>query len=457
MNSSKTRQLAWTFIHHFTTATTHMTRCKLPMSYEKLEYVNSKVENRSYALPKSVYIHIPFCIRKCFYCDFAVIAGDSSHWYDNYISYIVREIESTLSYFKRKYQKLPDLETVYFGGGTPSLLPTIYIQQILLSLQKYINFASDVELTVEMDPGTFDLSKAREFFALGVNRVSVGVQSFDDTLLQLCGRSHNSKEIYYAWDTLRTAGFTNLSLDLMSGLPNQSLEVFKDSIEKAISLDPEHLSCYDLILEGSTPFGKKYQSGVYPLPSEDEAAAMYIFASCRLRERGFEHYEVSNYGKPKYLSKHNQVYWKNQSYYGFGISATSYTEMKRFSRPRKLLSYFDWVKRLEMQNGEVECPEESLQEQAVDTLILGLRMKQGISIDEFEKQYGQQVSWQVMEAAQPWIESGHILGKYNCNGQLQRIALQDPNGFLLQNSILISLLEKSLWNKSSSKYHKAQS
>ncbi|GJD08351.1 Oxygen-independent coproporphyrinogen-III oxidase-like protein sll1917 [Galdieria sulphuraria] len=185
---------------------------------------------------------------------------------------------------------------------------------------------------------------------------------------------------------------------------------------------------------------------------------MYIFASCRLREQGYEHYEVSNYGKPNYLSRHNQVYWRNQSYYGFGMSATSYTELKRFSRPRKLLSYFDWVKQLEMiQNGEVECREESLQDQAVDTLILGLRMKQGISMDEFEKQYGQQLSWQIKEAAQPWIESGHVVSTYDCNGQLQNLALQDPEGFLLQNSILISLLEKSLWNKSSSKYHKTPS
>lgn len=228
----------------------------------------------------------------------------------------------------------------------------------------------------------------------------------------------------------------------------------KDSIERAISLDPEHLSCYDLILEERTPFGKMYQSGISPLPSEDETADMYIFASNRLRERGYEHYEISNYGKPGYFSRHNQVYWKNQSYYGFGMSATSYTEMKRFSRPRKLIPYFEWIKQLEARNGELECPEESLQDQAVNALILGLRMKQGISIDEFEKLFGKQVTQQIVDAAQPWIISGHILGSYNFSGQLERLALQDPEGFLLQNTILISLLEKSLWNTKSSKHLK---
>jgi len=414
----------------------------------------SLLENTTdWTLPKSAYIHIPFCVRKCLYCDFAVVAGTTNlNLYDTYIEHLLKEIETTLSYFKRKYQKLPALETLYIGGGTPSVLSYIHLQRIVDKLQQYVDFAPTSEFTVEMDPATFDLSKARQFRNLGVNRVSIGVQSFDDNLLKLCGRSHNSKQAYMAWDILRTAGFTNLSLDLMSGLPYQSEEIFRDSIEKAISLDPEHLSCYDLIIEQSTPFGKKYQSGIFPLPSEDEAACMYILASSRLREQGYEHYEISNYGKPAYLSKHNQTYWKNQSYYGFGMSATSYTEMKRFTRPRKLVPYFEWVKQLEKRKGELECPQESLREQAVDTLILGLRMKQGISLNTFTKLYGQSISQLVIDASQPWITSGHMLEIYNCNGQLEGLALKDPEGFLLQNSILISLLEKSLWTTNSSTY-----
>jgi oxygen-independent coproporphyrinogen-3 oxidase len=189
----------------------------------------SLLENTTdWTLPKSAYIHIPFCVRKCLYCDFAVVAGTTNlNLYDTYIEHLLKEIEITLGYFKRKYQKLPALETLYIGGGTPSVLSYIHLQRIVDKLQQYVDFAPTSEFTVEMDPATFDLSKARQFRNLGVNRVSIGVQSFDDNLLKLCGRSHNSKQAYMAWDILRTAGFTNLSLDLMSGLPYQSEEIFR--------------------------------------------------------------------------------------------------------------------------------------------------------------------------------------------------------------------------------------
>eukprot|EP00871_Galdieria_phlegrea_P005289 jgi/Galph1/5761/GphlegSOOS_G4361.1 len=413
----------------------------------KAETSTAHINSYSVGLPRAAYIHIPFCVRKCFYCDFAVIAGvpPIHNLYEQYVGMLIREINCTLSYLMQRYGKLPTLETLYFGGGTPSLLPPSLLKNILDTLYKYVPLSKNCEITMEMDPNTFTKTKAELFKSLGINRVSIGVQSFNDELLGICGRSHSSKDIYEAWNVLKQVGFSNVSLDLMSGLPQQNFARFQESIEKAILLNPSHISCYDLVLERKTPFGKKYSYGKAPLPSEDEAADMYAFASSRLREVGYEHYEISNYAKPGYDSQHNQCYWRNEAYYGFGLGATSYIEKKRVSRPPNLKHYINWVNDLERQKGEISQRIVTIEEQAVDTLMLGLRTRQGISLTEFEENFGEERTTQLVYAANRWMQSGYIFMSHKRDGKVEHLSLSDPDGFLLLNTILVALLEETFW------------
>jgi putative oxygen-independent coproporphyrinogen III oxidase len=378
-------------------------------------------------MPTSIYLHIPFCRRRCYYCDFPIsVVGDDnwdngiSNWLVDYLQAISQEIALT-----PKTQQ--PIQTIFFGGGTPSLLPVAALEQILEQLARHFIIARDAEISMEVDPGTFDRAKLTGYLHAGVNRFSLGVQSFDDDLLTRCGRFHNTKDIYSAIELIKSLGVTNFSLDLISGLPEQTLDLYRDSLLKAIAIAPAHLSCYDLVLEPVTAFGKQYQPGIKPLPDDETTAAMYRLTQQLLTDEGYQHYEISNYAKLGYQCRHNRVYWQNLPYYALGMGAASYFDGKRFTRPRTRREYYAWLEA----GAIIDVPETSSKDWLLETLMLGLRLAEGVELDLFDLS----TRSQIINCLQPYLDRGWI-EMDNTN-----LSLSDPEGFLFSNTILSALFE----------------
>lgn len=386
----------------------------------------------------SAYIHIPFCRRRCFYCDFPItVLGDNagkkySLWQREYVNFLCQEIEATT-----KVNSAP-LETIFFGGGTPSLLAVEGLETILTTLENTFSFASNIEISMEIDPATFSIEQLKSYQKLGVNRISLGVQSFDDFLLQECGRSHFKKDIYKSVEYINQVGIENWSLDLISGLPHQTINQWQDSLLRAIALQPKHISCYDLVLESSTVFGKKYQAGDKPLPEDETTAQMYRLASAILTENGYNHYEISNYAQSGYECQHNLVYWHNEPYYGFGMGAASYVDKKRFSRPRTRKEYFEFVEQLIINKGEIDWEITDSTEELLDTLMLGLRLQKGVNLVSLKKRFGQETITQIIDTLNPYIKRQWAI----LSSDKTTLRLSDPEGFLYSNSILTPLFMK---------------
>jgi putative oxygen-independent coproporphyrinogen III oxidase len=412
----------------------------------------------AFGVPTAAYIHIPFCRRRCYYCDFAVsVVGDkpptaaitgTENWQAiaSYVDVLCQEILATPALGR-------SLQTIFFGGGTPSLLTVSQLEQILQTLDRQFEIAADAEISIEIDPGTFDLAKLQGYQAAGVNRVSMGVQAFQAELLAACGRTHTPTDIDIAVETIRQAQIANFSLDLISGLPHQTLAHWQDSLERAIALSPAHLSVYDLTVEPETAFGRWYQPGVSPLPSDDLTAAMYRLSQKVLTQVGYEHYEISNYAQPGYQCRHNRVYWENQPYYAFGMGAASYVQGQRFTRPRKRSEYFPWVEKLIAANGKIDCPVTPANEVLLDRLMLGLRLAEGLSLAELAAQFGTSNLQKILHCLQPFDQQGWLAGcelpdlpdptaPHALDALAdQRIRLSDPEGFLFSNVILTALFE----------------
>ena len=387
--------------------------------------------------PRAAYVHIPFCRRRCFYCDFPVsvigdhLRGEVSQSIVQYVEWLCREIRGT-----PRAAEDPPLQTIFFGGGTPSLLSATQVSEILKTLSEQFGFAPAPEISMEMDPGTFTLTQAQDYRQAGVSRVSLGAQAFQDDLLQRCGRTHTVQQTYEAVDWLRQAGFQNLSLDLISGLPDQTLSQWEDSLTAAIALSPQHLSAYDLVVEPGTVFGKRYEPGESPLPADDLAAQMYRTASARLRAAGYAHYEISNYAKAGYACAHNQTYWRNDAYYGFGMGATSYFHGQRFNRPRTRADYHQWLETYLQQEGVLDCPITSPSDHLFETLMLGLRCTKGVALNALP--HSGRLP-QILDCLKPYLEKGWVTLSPDCT-----LCLSDPEGFLFSNSILVSLWEAVL-------------
>ena len=383
----------------------------------------------------SAYIHIPFCRRRCYYCDFpiTVLGGkataNTSVWIKEYIDVLCQEIFITSNIGNGL------LQTVFFGGGTPSLLPVAELGRILDTLARHFGIAKDAEISLEIDPGTFTLQKLKGYQNLGINRVSVGVQAFQDRLLQVCGRTHSVSDTFHAIDLIHQVDMSNWSMDLISGLPHQTLTDWEFSLKGAINLKPKHLSCYDLVLEPLTAFGKKYQGGENPLPPDEVSANMYRLASKMLQDAGFLHYEISNYAQGGYQCRHNQVYWNNQPYYGFGMGAASYMHRLRFTRPRKRKEYFAWVEELAKTGGKFELRSENNTDVLLETLMLGLRLGEGVSLRKIGRQFGDEVVKQIVTCVTPYLDLGWVVWSENRD----YLKLTDPEGFLYSNVVLSAL------------------
>ena len=274
------------------------------------------------------------------------------------------------------------LASVYFGGGTPSLMEPGMIARLLDALGSYITIAEDTEISMEMNPGTLDESRAGSFLQAGINRVSLGMQSAVDRELKALGRIHDGEDILRSYDLLKKAGFDNISLDIMYGIPYQTAASLKTTLDTAISLDPSHISAYSLILEEGTPFGDADPSSL-ALPSEDEACDMHLFTIDHLKKAGYERYEISNYAKRGKECRHNIRYWERKDYLGLGISAASLVDEVRWTNGSDMGAYLKDPCHSEEMRQEL-CPEERMEEY----MFLGLRMIRGVSLKEFEKEFG---------------------------------------------------------------------
>jgi putative oxygen-independent coproporphyrinogen III oxidase len=390
--------------------------------------------------PTAAYIHIPFCRRRCYYCDFPVfVVGDRATGANSgniqlYVDRLAIEIATQISYQQ-------PLETIFFGGGTPSLLTVGQLGRILDLLAAKFGIASDAEISMEIDPGTFDLAQLRGYLQAGINRVSIGVQAFQANLLQVCGRSHGVSDIYQAVELLHQGGVTNWSLDLISGLPQQTLTDWVASLECAIELNPTHISCYDLIVEAQTPFAKQYQPGDQPLPSDETTAQMYRVAQQMLTEAGYAHYEISNYAKPNYQCRHNLTYWQNQPYYAFGMGAASNLENHRFTRPRKTQEYYQWV--TDGCNWRIDPT--LIEDRFLETLMLGLRLARGVNLGSIELEFGRDRVDRLLKCLQRYQQQGWVemvIGEDDhCDRELR---LTDPEGLLFSNVVLTEIFRQEL-------------
>ncbi|NQZ63484.1 radical SAM family heme chaperone HemW [Crocosphaera sp.] len=402
-----------------------------------------------FLIPVSAYLHIPFCRRRCYYCDFPIsVLGDKTNTntsgsISEYVQFLCEEIKITPTYNR-------PLKTVFFGGGTPSLLPPRYLDKILATLDQQFGICADAEISMEMDPGTFSLQQLSDYKTLGVNRFSLGIQSFDDKLLEKSGRFHRYKDIEQSIDFIYRTNIINFSLDLISGLPYQTLEDWKSSLEKAIKIQPSHISCYDLVLEPVTAFGKQYKPGKFPLPDDDNTMLMYKMGQRILTEAGYEHYEISNYAQQGYQCLHNLVYWENKPYYGLGMGAASYSNNQRFTRPRTRKDYYQWIEKLKQSDYSLDCDYLDTIDIILEIFMLGLRLKKGVDWSKIYTSFGENIIKLIYKILLPYYQQKLVYFqdindkfiteiKDNNLHDINRVMLSDPDGFLLSNTILADL------------------
>lgn len=327
------------------------------------------------AKPSSAYVHIPFCTQICYYCDFSKVFIKNQP-IDAYLEHLIQE---TRSY------EIGKLRTLYIGGGTPTALSAQQLAYLLTELPKVMDLSEVEEFTIEANPGDLDPDKIAVLKESQVNRVSLGVQTFDNKMLKKIGRSHQEQDIYDNIRHLKQAGFDNISIDLIYALPGQTMDQVKENVAKAIDLDIPHMSLYSLILENHTVFMNRMRRGKLPLPKEELEAEMFEYIIEELEKAGFEHYEISNFSKPGFESRHNLVYWDNAEYYGLGAGASGYVDGIRYKNHGPIRHYLEAV-----EAGKARITEEhlTLEEKMEEELFLGLRKKTGVSKARFEEKFG---------------------------------------------------------------------
>ena len=331
--------------------------------------------------PLELYIHIPFCVRKCAYCDF--LSGPATDLEMRvYVEQLVQEI-SVQSDFYEGY----GVTSIFLGGGTPSILEAEDINRIMEAVYGHFHVEKDAEVTIEANPGTVSLEKLQIYRASGINRISIGLQSADDGELKALGRIHSYDGFLKTYERVRQAGFTNVNIDLMSALPGQTLESWRSTLRKVLMLRPEHISAYSLIIEEGTPFYKAYHDHPELLPDEDTEREMYYETKSMLHKQGFERYEISNYAKPGYECRHNIGYWTGIEYLGLGLGASSYIQGFRFHNESDL-SLYDKIQMTGTDADEKlhqEITKLSDKEKMEEFMFLGLRMNAGVTREDFAK------------------------------------------------------------------------
>lgn len=326
----------------------------------------------------ALYIHVPFCVQKCLYCDFLSMPADPSIQ-QQYVSALVRE----LRYWKQKIADTYRLETVFMGGGTPTVLKPDLLCQIGEAVRQF-PMADHIEYTVEANPGTLTVEHVLAMQNMGVNRVSLGLQSAQPQELQALGRIHTYEEFVDSYQLLRKYDFSNINIDLMADIPEQTLEQYQDTLEKILQLRPEHISAYSLIVEEGTPYDQLLQQGKLQIPSEETDRQMYAWTKERLAAEGYERYEISNYARAGYSCRHNLTYWQMEEYLGVGLGAASYIGGNRLSNERDLSCYLSQKEDMHV----ADCHALTTKEEQEEYVFLGLRKTQGISLEQYQKRFG---------------------------------------------------------------------
>lgn len=375
----------------------------------------------------SIYIHIPMCVKKCAYCDFTSFSGRMNQR-DAYTDAVCREMREQAAFFGARR-----VNTVFFGGGTPTLMTGGQIRRIMDTLRACFDLAPDAEITMEGNPGTLSVENLAAYRAAGVNRLSLGVQSMDDGLLAGIGRIHTAAQAKQAVSMVREAGFENLNLDLMLGLPGQTAAQWRDTLGQAIALEPEHLSCYSLILEEGTPLERQVQEGTCaPLPDEDALCEMDDCTEEMTRQAGYARYEVSNYAKAGKECRHNIVYWECLPYLGIGCAAHSDLDGRRFYNPDHWEDYFQTIGQMK----RTAEGDDSREERMFERVMMGLRMIRGMDEGRFERDFHMRPE-EVWKKSIPQMKERKLMESGNGRLYLTRRGMQ------VMNAVLVEMLEET--------------
>lgn len=390
--------------------------------------------------PAGIYIHIPFCRSRCSYCDFATGMYDVAVA-ERYVSSLVREIGSWREVNRGGSPTVGegvidvgaiDVDTIYFGGGTPSLLSAAQLATLLDAVHQRFEVSATAEVTIEINPGSATSETLRQFRSLGINRASFGAQTFDDRELARLGRSHSADDTRRTFRYLRDAGFTNVSFDLIAGLPGQTMAAWRRNLDEAFALRPEHLSFYLLEVHQGTPLANHIKSGLQPQPDEDLAAEMYEVMLDRAVDAGYEHYEISNLCLPGHESRHNTKYWTAAPYFGFGCSAHSYDgRRRRWANERDAIRYVEMV---ELGRTPIVVETQLSEDEArAEAVFLGLRMMQGLSLKEYGRNFGADLRVEHEDDLARFREAGLV----ECDGDLLKLTRA---GALLSNEVFAAFV-----------------
>ena len=379
--------------------------------------------NHPHKTASSVYIHIPFCATKCYYCAFNTYAFHKEQA-RAYLTALRTEMEL--------YAPETDpLQTIFIGGGTPSILSADSLTQLFADIHQHFQITPNAEITVECNPGTVDAEKLRVMRDNGVNRLSFGLQAMQDDTLKQLGRIHTVDEFLQSYRLAREGGFENINIDLIFALPDQKMEAWHHTLNEVISLEPAHISAYNLVMEETTPFYEWWQAGKLHLPSEDTEADMFQYTIETLTAHGYMHYEICNFARPDYYAKHNLVYWDNQPCIGLGVGASGYVNGVRYSNIRGIAPYID---ELSERNKPIADTERLTGDaEKSETLMLALRKQEGISLDAYQDRFGEEIE----------VAFGDILKKWLDLQLLERTPTHlrlTPRGLFLANEVFIELM-----------------
>ena len=379
--------------------------------------------NHSHKTATSVYIHIPFCATKCYYCAFNTYTFHKEQA-KAYLQALRTEMELYAS-------ETEPLQTIFIGGGTPSILSANALAQLLTDIHQHFQITSDAEITVECNPGTVDAEKLRVMRDNGVNRLSFGLQAMQDETLKQLGRIHTVAEFLESYHLAREHRFENINIDLIFALPDQTMDAWHHTLNEVISLEPDHISAYNLVMEETTPFYEWWQAGELRLPTEDTEADMFQYTIETLTAHGYEHYEICNFARPNRAARHNLVYWDNQPCIGLGTGAWGYINRTRYSNIRGIAPY---IKELSERNKPIADTEHLTgHAEKSETLMLALRKREGISLNVYQNRFGEDIE----------VAFGSILKKWMDLGLLERTATHlrlTPRGLFLANEVFVELM-----------------
>ena len=379
--------------------------------------------NYSHKTAASVYIHIPFCATKCYYCAFNTYTFHKEQA-KAYLQALRTEMELYAS-------ETAPLQTIFIGGGTPSILSANALTQLFTDIYQHFRITPDAEITVECNPGTVDTEKLNVMKDNGVNRLSFGLQAMQDETLKQLGRIHTVAEFLQSYHLARDSGFENINIDLIFALPDQTMDAWHHTLNAVISLEPTHISAYNLVMEETTPFYEWWQAGELPLPSEDTEADMFQYTIETLTAHGYTHYEICNFARPDHYAKHNLVYWNNQPCIGLGAGASGYVNGVRYSNIRGIAPYID---KLTERNKPIADTERLTGDaEKAETFMLALRKREGISLDVYQNRFGENIE----------VAFGDILKKWMDLQLLERTATHlrlTPRGLFLANEIFVELM-----------------